>query len=79
MSGYKKIKMMLKTGHFGDVKRHELENFLNKTGFIIEERKKHIIIYNKSGKQLGGISRGKLGRNIPQETSKSILTQCGLR
>lgn len=74
MSGWKKIKTMIKNKNLGDVKSKELENYLETVGFKLEEGSKHIKVMTRSGVYLSGIPRAK---TIRKDQLRYILKQVG--
>lgn len=73
-SGWKKIKEMIETGNFGDVKIKELKNYLKTEGFKLEEGAKHIKVSTQRGTFLSGIPRHKIVR---VDQLRYILKQVG--
>lgn len=74
MSGWKKIKIMIKTGNLGEVKIGELRNYLETEGYRLEEGAKHIKVVTQDGRSLSGIPRQ---RTIRVDQLRYILKQVG--
>ncbi len=72
--GWKKIKTMIKTKNFGDVKKKELMNYVKIEGYKLIEGSKHTKVYTQSGARLSWIPRKPIVR---VDQLKNILKQIG--
>lgn len=74
MSGWKKIKVMIKTGNLGEVKYKELKNYLETERYRLEEGSKHTKVMAYDGRLLSGIPRQK---TLRVDQLRYILKQVG--